>query len=118
MAFEKYVKLPGSARTPMAGATPTGSLDPNELMQVTVSLRPRASGAKQPSLDKLIASGKRISRDEYAARYGADPADARQVAAFASAHGLAVAEMESGARLALWPCARLTPGLSGAVGAI
>ena len=98
MAFEKYTKLPGSERKPMAGGTQAGSLDPNEVMQVTLALRPRAPGPKQVSLDKLVASGGRLSRDEYAARYGADPADVRQVEAFASAHGLAVAQVDLAAR--------------------
>ena len=93
MAFDKYVKLKGSDRKPVPGAIQSGSLDPNELMQVTVTLRPRAPGRKQPSLDKLVASGERITREEYAARYGADPADAQQVGTFATAHGLAVADV-------------------------
>src|SRR5271157_2732931 len=83
MAFKKYVKLPGSERKPKPGATQAGSLDPNEVMQVTLTLRPQTSGPKQPSLDKLVASGERLSRDDYEARYGADPADVQQVAAFA-----------------------------------
>ena len=40
MAFNKYVKLPGSEREPMPGATMAGSSDPNEVMQVTLILRP------------------------------------------------------------------------------
>jgi len=98
MAFEKYVRLPGSEREPMHGATKAGSLDPNELMQVTLGLRSRTAGAKQPSLDKLISIGERLSRDEYEARYGADPADVQEVEVFASAHGLAVAQVNLGAR--------------------
>ena len=98
MAFEKYVKVPGSEREPMAGATQAGSLDPSEVMQVTLALRPRASGPKQESLDKLVASGERLSREEYEARYGADPADVQQVEAFAATHGLALAQVNLAAR--------------------
>src|ERR1035441_711085 len=98
MAFEKYVKVPGSEREPMAGGTQAGSLDPNEVMQVTLALRPRALGPKQESLDKLVASGKRLSREEYEARYGADPADVQQVERFATAHGLALAQVNLAAR--------------------
>ena len=96
MAFDKYVKLKGSERKVKQGATQTGTLDPNELMQVTVVLRARKS--KQPSLDKLIASGQRVSRDDYESRYGADPADVHKVAAFATAHRLAVAGTNLAAR--------------------
>jgi kumamolisin len=98
MAFEKYVKVPGSEREPMAGGTQAGSLDPNEVMQVTLALRPRALGPKQESSDKLVASGKRLSREEYEARYGADPADVQQVERFATAHGLALAQVNLAAR--------------------
>jgi len=38
MPFSKYVKLPGSEREPMPGATKTGGVDPNEQMMVTLIL--------------------------------------------------------------------------------
>jgi kumamolisin len=88
MAFDKYVKLPGSERQPMPGATKTGVLDPNEPMHVTVVLRERPAAENQPPLAELVASGRHISRDEYAARYGADPKDVEEVEKFAHAHGL------------------------------
>jgi kumamolisin len=98
MAFDKYVKLAGSERNPMPGASESGSLDPNELMQVTLILRHRARPAKAESLEKLISSGQQITRDDYATRYGADPADAQKVGAFASAYGLAVSEVNLASR--------------------
>jgi len=98
MAFDKYVKVPGSEREPMHGATEAGSLDPNEVMQVTLVLRRRSSGHKHASLDELVARGERISREEYEARYGADPADVQQVEAFAGAHGLALAQVNLAAK--------------------
>ncbi len=90
MAFDKYVKLPGSERQPMPGAAKTGILDPNEPMHVTVVLRERPAAENQPALAELVASGRHISRDEYAARYGADPKDVKEVKKFAHAHGLKV----------------------------
>ncbi len=101
MASRKYAKIPGSERKPMPGASKSGTLDPNELMHVTVVLRPRTGGKKQPSLDKLIAKGERLTREEYQARYGADPADVAQVAAFASGYGLTVSQVNSAARTVL-----------------
>lgn len=97
MAFDKYVKLPGSDRRPMPRAKQAGTLDSNEIMQVSLVVRPRPSG-KQPSLEKLIASGERLTRDEYATRYGADPADVRKVEDFAAAYGLAVGEVNLATR--------------------
>lgn len=98
---KKYKKVPGSERAPLPNAAKTGAPDPNELMHVTVVLRPRSSGKKQPSLDKLIAQGERLTREEYQARYGADPADVAQVSAFASQHGLTVAQVNTAARTML-----------------
>ena len=98
MPFSKYVKLRKSEREPMPGATKTASVDPNEQMIVTLILRPRPAGRKQPSLDKLVASGQRISREQLAASYGADPADVEKVSEFAAAKGLAVANVNEAAR--------------------
>jgi len=97
MAFDKYVQVPGSQREPMRGATKSGSLDRNEVLRVTLVLRPRASGSKA-SLDRLVASGERVSRDEYEARYAADPVDVQQVEVFASTFGLALAQVNLAAR--------------------
>ena len=66
-------------------------------MQVTVVLRPRHAKAGQ-SLDEIIARGEHISREEYAARYGADPADAEKVRQFASNYGLASSEEDLASR--------------------
>ena len=98
MAFEKYVKLPGSERKPMPGATKTGAPDPKETMHVTVVLRERAAHGKQPSLAELVANGGRVSREEYATQYGADPKDVKEVEKFAHAHGLKVGQVNLPAR--------------------
>ena len=93
MAYSKHVKLPGSERTLVPGSSKTSDVDPNAPMQVTVTLQPRKLSRKQLSRDDLIASGKTISREEYAARYGADPADVQKVGAFAAAFGLSIANV-------------------------
>ncbi len=98
MAFDKYVKLPGSERKPMPGAAKSGTLDPNEPMHVTLVLRERTPHGKEPSLAELVASGKRVSREEYAERYGADPKDVKEVENFAHAHGLKVGQVNLPAR--------------------
>src|SRR5215831_1755150 len=98
MPFTKYVNLPGSERKPMPGATKTGTIDPNQEMRVTLILRPRPTARKQPSLEKLVATGQRITRQQLSANYGADPADVKEVSSFAAAKGLAVAEVNQAAR--------------------
>jgi kumamolisin len=97
MPYTKYVKVPGSEREPLPGATQSGSLDPNEIMQVTVTLRPRP-GEKAGALANLVASGQRISREELAARFGADPGDVQEVLTFASHFGLAMSNVNLAAR--------------------
>ncbi len=91
MAFKKYVEVAGSERKPLQGATRTGHSDPNEVMQVTLVLRQRTSGGKPIPLADLVARGQRVSREEYEARYGADPTDVHKVLAFAAQFGLALA---------------------------
>jgi hypothetical protein len=98
MAFDKYVKLAGSERQPMPGAKKAGACDPNEQMQVTIVLRERQPKSQHPSVADLVASGERISRTEYEARYGADPQDIKTVEAFAKAHGLPVKQTNPFAR--------------------
>ena len=98
MPFTKYVKLPGSERQPLPGSTKTGAVDPNAILRVTLTLRPRKTSGKQPTLDALVASGQRVTREEYAARYGADPADVQTVGAFATAHNLSIAQVDLAAR--------------------
>src|SRR5579862_586253 len=96
MPTKNYVKLEGSEREPLRGATRTGPADPNEIMQVTVTIRPRAG--QTTSLERLVARGERFTREEYEARYGADPADVQKVQAFATSHGLASRHVDLGSR--------------------
>jgi kumamolisin len=97
MAESKHVKVAGSERQPMPGAVKSGPADPNERLQVTVVLRSRAA-SHAPKLDELIARGEHVSREEYAARYGADPADVEKVLEFSSNYGLASVAVDMGAR--------------------
>ena len=98
MAADQYVAVPGSGRVPMAGATKSGPCDSSETVQVTVLLRPRPLGKNVRPLEELIAGGERVTRAQYATRYGADPKDVRQIRAFARANGLRVAGVDRGAR--------------------
>jgi kumamolisin len=97
MSSNRYVAIPGSKREPLPGATKSGPCDSTELVEVTVVLRPRP-GQNVPPLSELVASGVRLTRDEYAARYGADPEDVKKVEEFARAHNLTVSNVNLGAR--------------------
>lgn len=108
MAYDRYVAIPGTERPPMAGATQRGPCDASEPMQVTVVLRHRPASKRHTPLAELVARGERLSREDYEARYGADPEDVKRVEAFARAQGLTVSQVNAGAR---------TVTLSGTAGA-
>jgi kumamolisin len=101
--YSAYVPVPGSDRQPVPGAQVVGPVDPDEQIEVTLLLRMRASagdlaaqaaamGAEPPDERTLLTP------EEYAARYGADPADVEQVVAFAQALGLRVVSTDLAAR--------------------
>ncbi|HXJ94855.1 MAG TPA: S53 family peptidase [Terriglobia bacterium] len=91
----KLVPISGSERHVRSGAREVGAPDPNERISVSVLLRPR-----KPLTD--LASGKQLganlqqrsylSREEFAAQYGANPDDVAKVEAFAHDHNLTVVE--------------------------
>lgn len=78
---EKIV-LPGSERHPVG--TRVGDQPADETIEVSVILKPRA----QPPKREIP-----ISREEFAAKYGADPAAVEQVRQFAKEHHLTVTEV-------------------------
>jgi kumamolisin len=75
-----------------------GPCDPKERLQVTVMLRQRPSSKRFKTLAQLAASGERLTRGEYEARYGADPKDVEKVKAFAGTHRLKVSRVNFGPR--------------------
>ena len=98
MPNNTYVAVPGSERQPMSGASKSGSCDPNEEVQVTVAIRPRPISKDVKPLAEAIASGERLTRDQYERRYGADSQDVEKVREFAHAHGLAVSGVSLASR--------------------
>src|ERR1700727_2920259 len=85
--------LRGSERVAMAGARVLAPADPTERLEVTVLVRRRARAELQARVAHL-AAGKSgapyLTREEFAARHGADPADLAAVRTFAQAQGLLV----------------------------
>lgn len=107
------VPIPGSARDPLPGATDSGPAGSDERVELTVQARPRGLAAGALSIEalgtQLPHERQHVSRDQFAATFGADPDDLAQVEAFARANGLQVAETNS---------ARRSVVLSGTIGAI
>jgi kumamolisin len=93
---ENRIPIRGSERDVPPDATAAGPADPNEHIRVTVSLRHRPAPGAFPAVDQMAtllpAERLHLTRAEFAAAHGADPADIAKVRAFAAAHGLEVAE--------------------------
>jgi kumamolisin len=78
---QNRVELPGSLIQPPAAAEVVGDPPANEIVQLSIILRRR---------NPLPPPGSRpvITRQEFAERYGANPADVQEVQKFAAAEGL------------------------------
>ncbi len=89
------IPLPGSERQPLANASQIGPADPNATIDVTVMVRRNPqSAAKFPKLDTLgqnsLATRQHVTRENFAATYGATPNDLAAIRQFAEANGLQV----------------------------
>jgi kumamolisin len=100
-----HVPVPGSERKALPGARAVGAPHPKERIEVTLYVRPRIGitalkgalaaerlGAMMP------AERRHMTREEFAAAYGADPKDLAAIEAFAQAYGLTVTEVSSAKR--------------------
>lgn len=100
---ENYVALSQSVRKPVPGAQVSGAVDPQATIQVSLYLRPRSNAVHAAEVPQ------RMSREEYAASFGADVGEIAQVTAFAVTHGLQVVHTDPARRVVV---------LSGTVGAM
>jgi kumamolisin len=92
------IPLKGSERTALRGARSLKPADPTERMEVTILVRRRARQEFATRVAEMASGrtpGRFLSRDEFAKRHGADPADIAAVRAFAAAHGLAVEQEDA-----------------------
>jgi kumamolisin len=83
----ELVPLPGSERAELPGVQPSGTLDTNAVITVTLVLRRRAGVPAE-----LITGPETITRAELGERYGASPADAELVTTALAGYGLEVTE--------------------------
>jgi kumamolisin len=79
------IDLAGSTREPFPGALARGDSSPDEMVAVTIVVRPRAS-------PPAAGTANALSREDFAQRYGADPADLAAVEDFARDAGLTIVE--------------------------
>jgi subtilase family serine protease len=91
-----YRHLERSERRAAPGSGRIRSADPKEMLSVTIRVRrrPDAPPLPDPSSFANSPAGQKsfLSREEFAARYGASQADLDAVAHFARSHGLTVME--------------------------
>jgi kumamolisin len=89
----KYRLLEKSERHAAPGARRVGPANPKETLTVSIRVRRRPDAPPLPD-QAAIPPGQRqyLSREEFAARFGADPKDLAQVADFARSQGLTVVE--------------------------
>jgi kumamolisin len=85
----KRVELPQSAHPPVPNATQVGKAAENRAIRVSVILN------RKTKLDIPSLKGRQLTREEYAANYGASQKDFDAVRAFAKANGLKVDEEKS-----------------------
>ena len=97
-----YQPLHGSERHAAAGARRMRAADPQDELSVTIRVRRRPDAPELPDQGYWAAHppGQRrfIARDQFAARYGALPAELDKVAAFARSHGMTVEETNAARR--------------------
>ena len=94
--------LPGSDRAPVSGARAVAPVAGDARFEVTVRVRRKAAlvGSAVQGFATAALPGKRsyLTREQYSAANGADPADLAKVEAFARAHGLVVVESSAARR--------------------
>jgi kumamolisin len=100
------VPVEGSERAAFAGAREVGPADPNERIRVSVYVRP---GRPLDPVEGAGATGRHLSREEFAQTFGADPDELAEVQRFAVDHRLTVDDVDRARRVVV---------LSGPVGAM
>ena len=97
-----YRPIAGSERRPSPAAVRQGPADANEVLQVTITLRRRPDGPPAPDFDAVgavpLAQRRPLSRDEFAAKYGAHPDDIAKVVDFVRTAGMTVVETNAARR--------------------
>jgi kumamolisin len=98
-----YRAVPNSEHRLRRNASSVGLSDPDEQMSVSIVVRRRADAPPLLSQDHWIKTppGQRnfLSREDFAARFGADSSDLESVASFGRANGLTVVESSSAKRI-------------------
>lgn len=100
---KKRTAIPGSDRKPLSGATVAGPVDPEARADVTLRIRPRKGAEKilrqaLKMAEKPPSERTYLTREEFAAKCGADPADLKAIDDFARENNLTVGDVNIAAR--------------------
>ena len=97
-----YRAVAGSERRPGKSARRLGAADADEVFSVTIVLRRSPDGPRMPGHDDFqpttSAGRKRLAPDDFAAKYGASPADIEAVTKFTQQHNLNVVSTHAARR--------------------
>ena len=96
-----YVAIDGSERRPSPGAAVIGPADPGESFTVSIVLRRRPDGPQVPDFSQYASTSRqqrRLSGQDFAAKYGAADDDIANVVKFVTSHGLHVVATDAAAR--------------------
>jgi kumamolisin len=97
-----YHGIAGSQRLQPIDAKVEGPADPNETIQVTISLRRRTDGPGAPDLSEFssipFTDRKPLPNAEFTSKYGAHPDDVAKVEQFVKDAGLTVVETNTAGR--------------------
>src|SRR5215472_231721 len=89
----KFTVLAGSERRPVRGARLIHNSHPDQVIEVSLRLRSKAESKRDELKTALSKPGyKGMSRADYEASHGADPADFEKIRKFASEYGLKIHE--------------------------
>src|SRR5947209_6370573 len=95
-SFRRLIRIAGSNRAAVPGARFVRNANPNERIQVTVSIRPQSTKELQASVDeistRLPGDRRYLTPAEVEAFHGASQADLQKIRTFALNHGLEVSE--------------------------
>ena len=97
MSKSKHVTIAGSEKKPLAGARVSGTIDPDERIEITVLVRARRpAGARfRQTISAARTARKYFTREEWDSAHGSDPADLLAVEEYAHQHGLDVVHSSS-----------------------
>ena len=88
------VSLAGSERQVLPNAQALGPVNPDELIQASIYLRKKTQSDLDQVIQQQVAGLRQpLTREEYAATYGADPADVQVIEDFARQQHLSIGEV-------------------------